>query len=528
MVSLAISRIRGARFPLGTLAAAAVGMVIYVLVVIKLVYSLPPEELAADQLAMSRIALWGPIIPIGLGAATLSSAIGSILIAPRTLQALAGDKTFPTGMVNRFLSSGRGPVNEPLNATLATSVIVIVFVSAGSVNFVAQIISMFFMITYGTLCLVSFLEHFAGNPSYRPTFRSKWYWSLIGSIACFVMMFQMAPVYALVAVVVMTAIYMSLKRGKQEGDLSAMLKGALFQLTRKLQILIQRKQVHSIPQNWRPSFIAISASSVTRLAPFDLLRWIASYYGFGSYIHFVKGKLNKQTQDEAKQRLEQLIRLGSASRAEIYVDTIISPSFRTAVAQIVQIPGISGMENNSILFEFPQDQPELVDDIIDGCQFAAITDLNICILRSSERHFGYKRDIHIWLTQGDYRNANLMIILAYIIIGHDEWKDCEISLFVAVTDGDSSGQLPQLNKLIDEGRIPISRKNVRRSPWKKDTASFEDFVTQSSGQADLVIMGFSLQKLTQEEGVFIKGFTGLSDVLFVRAGQRIVISEPTQ
>ena len=82
------------------------------------------------------------------------------------------------------------------------------------------------------------------------------------------------------------------------------------------------------------------------------------------------------------------------------------------------------MENNSILFEFPQDQPELVDCIIDGCQFAAITDLNICILRSSERHFGYKRDIHIWLTQGDYRNANLMIILAYIIIGHDEWKDC--------------------------------------------------------------------------------------------------------
>jgi hypothetical protein len=39
-------------------------------------------------LVMSRIALWGPIIPIGLGCATLSSAIGSILVAPRTMQAL--------------------------------------------------------------------------------------------------------------------------------------------------------------------------------------------------------------------------------------------------------------------------------------------------------------------------------------------------------------------------------------------------------------------------------------------------------
>ena len=34
------------------------------------------------------------------------------------------------------------------------------------------------------------LEHFAGNPSYRPTFRSKWYLSLMGALACFIMMFQ--------------------------------------------------------------------------------------------------------------------------------------------------------------------------------------------------------------------------------------------------------------------------------------------------------------------------------------------------
>ena len=53
------------------------------------------------------------------------------------------------------------------------ALIVFVFVAIGSVNFVALIISMFFMITYGFLCLVSFLEHFAGNPSYRPTESQK-------------------------------------------------------------------------------------------------------------------------------------------------------------------------------------------------------------------------------------------------------------------------------------------------------------------------------------------------------------------
>ena len=204
--------------PLGTLSATLAGMVIYFFVVIKMAYSLSPEELAADQFVMSKIAVWGPIIPIGLAAASISSAIGSILIAPRTLQALGGDQVFPSATVSKFLAKGRGEANEPMNATIFTAGIVFAVVALGNVNFVAQIISMFFMITYGFLCLVSFLEHFAGNPSYRPTFRSKWYLSLIGALACFIMMFQMAPVYAFLSLIAIVVIYLSLKRGREEED----------------------------------------------------------------------------------------------------------------------------------------------------------------------------------------------------------------------------------------------------------------------------------------------------------------------
>ncbi len=512
--------------PLGTLSATVTGMVVYILVVIKMAYSLTPEELAADQFAMSKIAVWGPIIPIGLAAATLSSAIGSILIAPRTMQALAGDQIFPVTKINNLLKKGSGESNEPVNATLLTAIIVLAFVSMGSVDFVAQIISMFFMITYGSLCLVSFLEHFAGNPSYRPTFRSKWYLSLIGAVACFIMMFQMAPIYAVFAIVVIIGIYLSLKRGREEeDDLSTMLKGVLFQLTRRLQVLIQRKHSDSVATGWRPSFIAVSSSSLTRLAPFDLLRWISHYYGFGTFIHYVKGNLNQQTNQEAKKKLEQLIKLSKASQAGIYVDTIISPSFKTAVAQIVQIPGISGMDNNSILFEFHEDDQKDISDIIDGCEFAAYVNFNICVLRSSERHFGYRKKIHIWLTSGDYRNANLMILLGYIILGHPEWKHSEIELYVALEKDEMSKQITQLNQLIDKGRIPISHKNVQKIPWIKKKTTYEALVSEHSEDADLVIMGFSLQKLIGEEGEFFRRFMNIKDILFVRAGQEIAIKE---
>jgi amino acid transporter len=515
--------------PLGTLTATLVGMIVYVLVVLKLAYSLPPETLAADQLAMSRIALWGPIIPIGLAAATLSSAIGSILIAPRTLQALAGDQTFPSTFVNNFLNKGKGETNEPVNATLVTAVIVIVFVSMGSVDFVAKIISMFFMITYGSLCLVSFLEHFAGNPSYRPTFRSKWYLSLIGAAACFIMMFQMAPLYAFLALLAIVGIYLSLKRGRKEADdLSTMIKGVLFQLTRKLQLLIQKKQAEVALANWRPSFIAISSASLWRLAPFDLLRWISHYYGFGTFIHHIKGPLDDSHQAESKIKLEQMINQVTESHAGIYVDTIISPSFKTAVAQIVQLPGIAGMENNSVLFEFHEDHPEAITDIIDGSHFASIVDFNIAVLRSSDRHFGYKKRIDIWLTPGDYSNANLMILLSYILMGHPEWKGCKIELFAAFEASDMDRHVAQLNRLIDGGRIPIAKKNLQKIPWDKDKSSYEAMVTRHSESADLVIMGFSLKKIKKEKGNFFKNFGKVKDILFVRAGQKILITEDSE
>jgi len=512
--------------PLGTITATVTGMIVYVLIAIKLSYSLPPDILASDQLAMSRIALWGPIILIGLAAATLSSAIGSILIAPRTLQALAGDFTFPSKIINNFLRKGKGTANEPVNATIITSVIVLVFVSMGSVDFVAQIISVFFMITYGSLCLVSFLEHFAGSPSYRPTFRSKWYLSLLGALACFIMMFQMSTLYSILAILAIVTIYLSIRRGKEDtDDLSNMIKGVLFQLTRKLQVLIQKNQSEIALANWRPSFIALSSASLTRLAPFDLLRWISHYYGFGSFIHFVKGPLDENHQLESKGKLGQMIHQVTESRAGIYVDTIISPSFKTAVAQIVQLPGIAGMENNSVLFEFHEDHPEDIDDIIDGCHFASIVDFNITVLRSSDRHFGYKKRIDIWLTPGDYSNANLMILLAYIIMGHPEWKGCVIELFAAFETNKSDLHVSKLNQLIDGGRIPISKKNLKKIPWDKNITSFEKMVSHYSKKADLVIMGFSLKKLKKEKGVFLKKFGNLNDILFVRAGQKILISE---
>ncbi|MBU0519894.1 amino acid permease [bacterium] len=514
--------------PLGTLAATVVGMIVYLLICVKMSYSGSPEEMASDQFFMARVAVWGPIIPIGLAAATLSSAIGSILVAPRTLQALAVDRILPVSRWNRLLRKGKGDTNEPVTATLVTAAIVLVVIAAGNVNFVAQLISMFFMITYGALCLISFLEHFAGNPSYRPTFRTRWYFSALGAAAAFIIMFRMQPLYSALAVTAMVLIYIGLRRTRRdERDLAAMITGVLFQSLRRLQILIQKQTTRAEMANWRPSFVAITRHSLSRLATFDLLRWISHHYGFGTYIHFVEGELTVESHATSKEVLHRLIDQTQATGAGTYVDTIISPSFKTAVSQIVQLPGIAGMENNSILFEFNKRNPEDLDDIIESFRLAAFSRFNVCILRSSEHHFGYHRTIHVWLTAGDLRNANLMIILAYIIAGHPEWRKCEIKLFAAVQPELMREEIARLSALISTGRIPISLKNVQRVPLEAET-TFDELVCRHSHAADLVITGLSLKKMRRDKGEFLQGFKTVQDILFVRAGQEILITRPEE
>ncbi len=109
--------------PKGTLLAIVVGLFVYIIVAYKLALSATPEDLANDQLIMQRIAIWGPIIPIGLAAASLSSALGSIMVAPRTLQAIGLDQIFPTKFLNNWLSKGKPVSNEPANSSIITIVL---------------------------------------------------------------------------------------------------------------------------------------------------------------------------------------------------------------------------------------------------------------------------------------------------------------------------------------------------------------------------------------------------------------------
>ncbi len=511
--------------PLGTLSATLVGMAVYILVVIKLSASATPEAMAGDQLIMGQIALWGPIIPIGLACATVSSALGSVLVAPRTLQAIANDRVVRWRSVTDFLSRGSGNANEPRNATAITAVIAITFVAAGNVDFVARIISMFFMVTYGSLCAISFLEHFAARPSYRPTFHSRWYLSLLGAVACLLLMFQMDPVYALLAIISMAMLYRAIRaaRASNRDDLGAIFRAVMVQATRQMQIGLQTRGDEDTADQWRPAIIMVDGRTFDRAAPLQLLTWLCHRHAVGTYLHYIPGLLNPETYRESKKTLGDLINLARDRASGVYVDTIISPSMRSALAQSLQVPGISGMENNAVLFEFsPQDPPDVLQEVFEGCLDAAATEMDIMVLRHSNVFFGNRDRIHIWLTWHDYKNASLMILLAYILVGHPDWKSAEIEILVAAPEERAAGEEAKIEETLATGRIPVSPRNVRIFPTDAN-ADFSLLVAEHSTSADLVILGFTMPRLSSKGAELLQRHPELKDILFVCADARLTI-----
>jgi len=504
--------------PFGTVAATATGMIVYILVSLKLAISADPDNLANNQLVMSDIARYGSIvIPLGLAASTLSSALGSIMVAPRKLQALANDATFPSTRVNSWLRAVRKKDNEPVNSSLITILIAFPFVALGTINAVAEIISMFFMVTYGSLCLISFLNHFGSSPSYRPSFRSKWYISLTGFLVAAWVMFRINTLYAVLALLLISLIYFIIHRyHKDRQGLEVIFANSVFQINRDLQVFLQKEGGKKLAREWRPSIICISEQSFERKTAFNVMNWISHRYGFGTYLHLIKGYYSKQTVEQARQELRKLIRLYGKRDNHAYIDTIISPSYTSAIAQAIQVPGISGMENNMVLFEFDKENPSGLPGIVENYALVNAGGFDVCILASDKKAINPANDIHIWIQSIDTENANLMILLGFIITGHPMWKGSSLRIFEICNRENVESTKIRMKQILREGRLPITEKSIEVIVPESDPAP-KKIINARSSEAALTIIGFRGDTIRKTGEKVLTGYDDIGTILFVNA-----------
>ncbi len=470
--------------PKGTLLAIAFTFVIYVLQMVLMAGSVPRDMLKAEPfMALQQMSIFAPLIIFGVFAATLSSALGSFLGAPRILQAMGRD-----GLMRSltYFSKGEGASDEPQRATVLTFVIAFAVIWAGDLNAVAEIISMFFLIAYGTINLSAFVESKGGNPSFRPQFRLfHWSTALIGALGCGVAMMKINDTYAIIALAVSSLIYFYLKRKEIETSYGDAKRGYIFRGVRNGLRSLQGTRVH--PKNWRPLLVAVIRGVAKDQEVIRAGSWIESERGLFTVLNIeehindsFEGRL-ALSQTHAPQVEEFLHR----EKIQAFPEQLMCHDFHEGLFDFLQSHSIGALKANTIILAIPESGKEdEMTSFYKTVQLVATFNLNIVVFKNSNIDFSKKKKrIDLWWRNES--NGSLMALFSYLMTLHPQWSGSGIRLLQAIEQGESKEKAQQdLQQFMRQARIDAEVKIV---PYQED--AHEALRTTSYQDADFVFIG---------------------------------------
>ncbi|MFC1784105.1 amino acid permease [Candidatus Neomarinimicrobiota bacterium] len=454
--------------PVGTLSAISITAVIYISVAIWLSNNASSNELQNNYSIMVDLSRWPIIVIIGLLSATASSALGSILGAPRTLAALASDKLVP---FHRILSN-YSKNGEPRYAIIFTALIVEASILLGDLNTIAPLLTMFFLITYGSINAVVAIEKGIGIPSFRPSINIPLIIPIVGSLWCLVTMFLINPVFSGVSIsLIILTYFFQLKRHIKAGwgDIRSGVFRAIAEWGAKTST---RMPYHA--KTWKPNLLIpvedpdnwsyiikfirnlVFPSGSIRLFSVrkdDSIR----KRGFSKILSkFLTIDKNTNTEeintDKIQESLDELIVPIIEEKIFAIANVIHADNFLEGISITTQALRGSYFPPNTIFFTMSND-PSKDEDLMAMIGISIREKLGIIILsHHAKAAFGNEQTINLWLRRGT-PNLDLSVLIAIQL--KRNWSNTKIRIISIATDErDQAITKKYLDAIIDHARIP--------------------------------------------------------------------------
>uniref|UniRef100_A0A8C4VDB0 Solute carrier family 12 member 1 n=1 Tax=Falco tinnunculus TaxID=100819 RepID=A0A8C4VDB0_FALTI len=299
---------------------------------------------------MSMVSGFGPLITAGIFSATLSSALASLVSAPKVFQALCKDNVYK-GL--EFFAKGYGKNNEPIRGYVLTFVIAMAFILIAELNTIAPIISNFFLASYALINFSCFHASYAKSPGWRPAFRYYNMWvSLFGALLCCGVMFVINWWAALITYAIELFLYIYVTYKKPEVNWGSSTQ-ALYYIN-ALDSALALTTVEDHVKNFRPQCIALTGAPMIRPALLDITHTFTKNNGLCICCEVYTGPRKLCVKEMNSGMAKKQAWLTKNKRKAFYA-AVAADSFRDGVKSLLQASGLGRMKPNTLVIGFKKD-----------------------------------------------------------------------------------------------------------------------------------------------------------------------------
>uniref|UniRef100_A0A3P9P1S0 Solute carrier family 12 member 3 n=1 Tax=Poecilia reticulata TaxID=8081 RepID=A0A3P9P1S0_POERE len=474
---------------------------------------------------MTMVSGFGPLIIAGTFSATLSSALASLVSAPKVFQALCKDNIYKA---LHFFAKGHGKNNEPIRGYVLTFLISVAFILIGDLNTIAPIISNFFLASYALINFSCFHASYAKSPGWRPAYKYYNMWlSLLGALLCCVVMFVINWWAALLTygIEILLYIYVTVKKPDVNWGSSTQAVTFVSAVSNALSL----SGVEDHVKNFRPQILVLTGSVRARPALLDLAHSFSKNYGLclscevlimpemnngmernQQWLH--KNKRKAFYAAVASEVLRRFLFCSQASGlGRMKPNTFMigfKRNWRTAETDAVQsYVGLlhdafdfeygtlvlrmnQGLDVSHLIEEEGQDSSGSPDIHLSKCSQLEV--LSVCgppppqVAKMNEKlveasgQFKKKQPkgtIDVWWLFDD---GGLTLLLPYILTTRKKWKDCKLRIFIAGQPGRTEIDKQEMRSLLQKFRIKCSDiivvDDIHIKPRNDNIKKLEDMI----------------------------------------------------
>ncbi|KAK0155092.1 Solute carrier family 12 member 5 [Merluccius polli] len=370
------------------------------------------------------------VIVIGSFFSTCGAGLQSLTGAPRLLQAISRD-----GIIPFLRVFGHGKANgEPTWALLLTASICEIGIIIASLDAVAPILSMFFLMCYMFVNLACALQTLLRTPNWRPRFKFyHWALSFLGMTLCLSLMFICSWHYAIIAMLIATCIYKYIEFCGAEKEWGDGIRGISLSAARFALMRLEEGPPHT--KNWRPQILVLVSVDGEQNVEQPRLLSLTNQLKAGKGLTIVGTSVS-------------LRKLMETERVKGFSQVVISSNLRDGTSHLVQVGGLGGLKHNTILVSWPHNwkQPEShqrLKDFVEVVRETTVASLallvpkNIASYPSNGERFT-EGHIDMWWIVHD---GGMLMLLPFLLRQHKVWRKCKMRIFTVAQMDDNSIQM---------------------------------------------------------------------------------------